>query len=68
MFGSHTLWTDLLAKGLVDELHLMIGSAVLGAGTPAFESPPPAPFRLIGTRTWDGSGNVLVRYDVSGSS
>jgi dihydrofolate reductase len=64
VFGSHTLWNDLLAHGLVDELHLMIGAGVLAAGTPAFESRPPASFRLIDTRTWDGSGLVLVRYAV----
>jgi dihydrofolate reductase len=64
VFGSHTLWTDLLANDLVDELHLMIGPVVLGAGEPVFEGQPPASLRLIGTRTWDGSGNVLVRYEV----
>jgi dihydrofolate reductase len=37
IFGSHTLWNNLLAHGLVDELHLMIGAGVLGAGTRAFE-------------------------------
>lgn len=62
VFGSRTLWNDLLAAGLVDELHLMVGSVVLGAGTPAFVQPPPRPLRLIESRTWEGSGNVLVRY------
>jgi dihydrofolate reductase len=64
VFGSHTLWNDLLAHGLVDELHLMIGAGVLGAGTPAFEGRPPVSLRLIDTRTWDGSGLVLTRYAV----
>ncbi len=62
VFGSHTLWKDLLAAGLVDELHLMIGPVVVGAGTPMFDAQPSPPLRLIDTRTWDGSGNVLVRY------
>jgi dihydrofolate reductase len=64
VFGSHVLWNDLLAQGLVDELHLMIGSVVLSGGTPAFDGRPPVSLRLIDTRAWDGEENVLVRYEV----
>lgn len=62
MFGSRTLWNDLLRVGLVDELHLMIGPSLLGAGTPVFEGSQPVPLRLIDSRTLAGSELVLSRY------
>jgi riboflavin biosynthesis pyrimidine reductase len=63
----------------VDELHLVVGPVVVGGGTPIFDGQPAIasahrpdrPFdsrqslRLVGTRTWEGSGNVLVRYQVA---
>ena len=64
MFGSHLLWNDLLAVGLVDELHLMIGAGVVGEGVRAFESRPPGALRLLDTRTFDGSSLLLARYAV----
>ena len=65
VFGSRTTWNDLLAAGLVDELHLMVGPVVLGGGTPAFQDVKTGPLRLLGTRSWEGSGNLLLRYDAS---
>jgi dihydrofolate reductase len=65
MFGSRTLWNDLLVAGLVDELHLMVGAAVLGGGTPAFGAGPVPVLRLMSTRRRDGSDNVLLQYKVA---
>ena len=64
VFGSRTLWNDLLTAGLVDELHLIVGAVVLGGRTPAFgtQTQAPLPFRLLDTRTREGSNNVLLRY------
>jgi dihydrofolate reductase len=62
VFGSHLLWNDLLAAGLVDELALMVGNVILGAGTPAFTAPPKAPLTLVDIRRGEGSSNVLLRY------
>lgn len=62
--GSRTLWNDLLAHGLVDELHLMIGNRVLGEGVPVFVAGRPASLRLIDVRRWKDSDNILVQYEV----
>jgi dihydrofolate reductase len=62
VFGSHTLWNDLLIAGLVDELNLMIGPALLGGGTPVFEGGLPVALRLLESRTLANSELVLVRY------
>lgn len=67
VFGSGTLWNDLLAADLVDELHFMIGPLALGSGSPAFLAPCANRLELLGTRTWSGSNNVLLRYRVRGA-
>ena len=64
VFGSHILWNDLLAAGLVDELHLMIGPGAIGDGIKAFETKPPGSRRLLDTRTFVGSSLILARYAV----
>jgi len=64
VFGSRTLWNDLLANDLVDELHLMVGPVIVGAGTPIFDGQPAVSLRLIDTRTFSGSENLLVRYEI----
>ncbi len=62
--GSRTLWNDLLAHDLIDEIHLMIGNVVLGEGVPVFVGKAPASLRLLDVRRWEGSDNVLLRYEV----
>lgn len=65
VFGSHVLWNDLLAQGLVDELHLLLGPGIVGAGgVPAFEDSGPARFRLLDVHRFDGSDLVRLRYAV----
>lgn len=61
VFGSRTLWNELLAAGLIDEIHLMVGGIVLGGGTPAFGGTE-AKLHLLGTRRFSGSENLLIRY------
>ena len=65
MFGSRTLFHDLMEANLVDELHLMVGAAVLGGGTPGFVRPPRGRLELLSARSWKDSHNVLLRYAVA---
>ncbi|RKS73282.1 dihydrofolate reductase [Actinomadura pelletieri DSM 43383] len=62
MFGSRTLWHDLLSAGLVDELHIMIGPSLLGGGTPLFSGPSPVRLRLLDSEPLPGRHLVLARY------
>ena len=55
------MWNDLLRTSLVDELHLMVGSAFLGEGLPVFSGPRTG-LRLLETRRMDDSQLILAIY------
>ncbi len=65
-FGSAITWNPLLEAGVVDELHVLIGPALLGDGTKVF-SGSRTPLRLLDAGVLPGSQLVRLRYDASGA-
>ena len=63
IYGSHVLCSGLLAHGLVDELHLLVGNVLLGAGVPAFEPGLAQRWRLLDLRRLPGSDIAALHYD-----
>lgn len=67
VFGSATTWNPLLAAGLVDELVVLVGAALLGEGS-ALYTGPRAGLRLLDARVLPGSQLVALTYDASTST
>ena len=61
---GRVLWNDLMRAGLVTELHLVTFPLIAGSGVALFDGRPPVALKLLETRTWPGSGNVLMRWRV----
>ena len=64
--GSSTLYPQLLARGLIDRLVLMIAPVTLGQGKRLFgEGTPAATMKLVEQRSGTG-GWLLATYEVAG--
>jgi len=57
------LW-NLMRAGLVDELHFVTFPLIAGGGVALFDERPRVALKLLETRVWEESGNVLMRWRV----
>lgn len=64
VFGSPTVWNDLLQAGLVDEVNLLVGPAMVGGGVAAFREGAAARLRLTDHRQIEDSDLLLISYAV----
>ncbi|SDT43589.1 dihydrofolate reductase family protein [Microlunatus soli] len=64
VFGSATTWNPLLEAGLVDELIVLIGPALMGEGSKLYQGPRAA-LQLSGARTLTGSQLVELTYNAN---
>jgi RibD C-terminal domain len=62
MFGSATTWNPLLQEGIVDELIVLIGSALIGEGSKIYTGPRVG-LRLVEARVLPDSELVELRYN-----
>jgi dihydrofolate reductase len=61
---GRVLWNDMMNAGLVDELHLVTFPLIAGSGVALFDTKPLVALKLLETRVWEESGNVLMRWRV----
>lgn len=64
-FGSFRTWNDLLAHGLVDELHILVGPGAIGSGVPTFSKPVEQVLTLLDVQRMEDSQLVTLRYAVN---
>jgi hypothetical protein len=63
--GPATQLERAAASRSVGELHFTTFPIIAGEGAPLFNGRPPVSLKLIHTRQWQGSGNMLACYQVS---
>jgi dihydrofolate reductase len=62
LFGSADLGSQLMQRGLIDEIRLLLAPVVLGAGTPMFKDiRQQAKLKLTNTQQFS-SGVLLLHY------
>ena len=62
-YGGSTLVTDLIAKGLLDELHLFVNPTAIGAGLPVFaDLGVHQQLRLVSARPFE-CGITVLQYE-----